>query len=63
MHPTSIIFILVFAIPLFIALFWLMKKDKKQGKFGFVIVILILLIAIYVILTKVPTYDDLFPPQ
>jgi uncharacterized membrane protein len=61
MQASSIFFILIWAIPLFALLFWLMKQDKKQRKVGYLIVVLILVFALYVILTKSPSYKEVFP--
>jgi hypothetical protein len=61
MQISSLFFILIWAIPLFVLLFWLMKQDKKQKKVGYLIVFLILAFALYVILTKSPSYKEVFP--
>jgi hypothetical protein len=61
MQASSLFFILIWAIPLFALLFWLMKQDKKQKKVGYLIVFLILAFAIYVIVTKSPSHKEIFP--
>jgi hypothetical protein len=61
MQASSLFFIIIWAIPLFALLFWLMKQDKKQRKVGYLIVFLILAFALYVILTKSPSYKEVFP--
>lgn len=61
MQASSLFFIIIWAIPLFALLFWIMKQDKKQSKVGYIIVVAILLFALYVILTKSPSYDEIFP--
>lgn len=42
----SLMFFLIFAIPLIVFLIWVMKKDKKKGLFGIVIVILLVIFAV-----------------
>lgn len=61
MQASSLFFIIIWAIPLFALLFWLMKQDKKQRKVGYLIVFLILAFALYVILTKSPSHEEIFP--
>lgn len=61
MQASSIFFIIIWAIPLFALLFWIMKQDKKQRKAGYLIVFLVLAFALYVILTKSPSYKEVFP--
>jgi hypothetical protein len=61
MQASSLFFIIIWAIPLFALLFWLMKQDKKQRKVGYLIVFLILAVALSVILTKSPSHKEIFP--
>ncbi len=42
----SLIFFLLFAVPLIVFLFWVMKKDKKKGLFGMIIVVLLVVLAV-----------------
>lgn len=61
MQLSSLFFIFIWAIPLFALLFWVMKQDKKQHKVGYIIVAAILAFALYVILTKSPSHEEIFP--
>jgi len=52
MQITSIIFFLVFVIPMVAFLFWLMRQDKRKGFTGFVVLAVIVIGAIvYMFLT------------
>lgn len=46
MGTPSLIFFGIFALPLIIFLFWLMRKDKKKGVFGIIVVIILVIFAI-----------------
>jgi len=46
MGAPSFIFFGIFALPLIIFLFWVMRKDKKKGLFGIVVVIILVIFAI-----------------
>ncbi|WDF56391.1 hypothetical protein [Mucilaginibacter sp. KACC 22063] len=46
MSGASLIFWIVFAIPLFVFLIWVMKQDKKKGTIGLIVVIATILIAV-----------------
>lgn len=42
----SLIFFLIFAVPLIIFLLWVMKKDKQKGLFGIIIVVILVIMAV-----------------
>lgn len=52
MNGASIIFFLIFVLPLVAFLIWLMRQDKRKGTTGLVILIIIVAVAIvYMFLT------------
>lgn len=59
MDIPSVFFYLIFAIPMAILFVWILRQDKKQRKLGYFIFFLILVFAIYVILTKAPSYQEI----
>lgn len=46
MTGSSWFFILIFAIPLIVFLFWLMKQDRRKGLWGIIIVALLVIGAV-----------------
>lgn len=42
----SLIFFLIFAVPLIIFLLWVMRKDKQKGLLGIIIVVLLVILAV-----------------
>ncbi|GAA4799851.1 hypothetical protein GCM10023231_30810 [Olivibacter ginsenosidimutans] len=48
MGAPSLIFFGIFAFPLIAFLFWLMRKDKKRGIFGIIVVIILVIFAVAV---------------
>lgn len=61
MDTPSIFFLIVFAVPLAILLFWIIKKDKKNRKWGYIVLSVIIIAALYVAFFKAPSYQDFFP--
>lgn len=48
MGTPSLIFFGIFAFPLIAFLIWLMRKDKKKGIFGILVVVILVVFAIAV---------------
>jgi uncharacterized membrane protein YqjE len=42
MNGASIIFYLVFVIPLIVFIAWLMRQDKRKGKIGLVVLVVLI---------------------
>lgn len=52
MNPASIIFFLIFVLPLVAFLIWVMRQDKRKGATGLAILLIIVVVAIvYMFLT------------
>ena len=52
MNGPSLIFWIVFAIPLFAFLIWLMRQDKKKGITGLVVVLITIVVAVVYMYVK-----------
>jgi uncharacterized membrane protein len=61
MDTPSLFFLIVFTIPLVVLLFWIIKKDKKNRKWGYIVLSIIVIAALYVAFFKAPSYSDFFP--
>jgi len=61
MDTPSLFFLIVFAVPMVILLFWIIRKDKKNRKWGYIVLSAIVIAALYVAFFKAPSYHDLFP--
>lgn len=47
MIGTSWFFILIFALPLVVLLFWVARKDKRYAKWGILVLSILVIFAIY----------------
>jgi len=61
MDTPSLFFLIIFAIPLIALLFWIVKKDKGNKKWGYIILTVIIVVGLYVAFFKAPSYQELFP--
>ena len=52
MSAPSIIFWLIFVVPLFVFLIWLARQDKRKGGLGLVVVIITVVVAVIYMYVK-----------
>jgi len=61
MDTPSIFFLVIFAVPLVVLLFWVIRKDTHYRKWGYLALTAMLLVALYVAFFKAPSFEQLFP--
>ena len=61
MDTPSLFFLIIFAIPLIVFLFWVIRKDKKNKKWGYIVLTVIIVAALYVAFFKAPSYEQFYP--
>jgi len=63
MDTPSLFFLTIFVVPMVVFLFWIIKKDKKNRKWGYIVLSIIVIAALYTAFFKAPSYHELFPDR